>query len=89
VQIVVYWERVRNYQSLNGRVSSLCPNLTTVLGYVLVHEVAHVLLGSTGHSEAGVMRAHWGLPEFLKMERGELLLDKNQSIAIFRYCGGW
>ena len=31
----------------------------TVLGYVLAHEIAHVLQGIARHSETGIMRARW------------------------------
>ena len=31
----------------------------TVLGYVFVHEITHVLQGVARHSESGVMKAHW------------------------------
>lgn len=31
----------------------------TLLGYVIVHEVSHVLLGNDAHSPIGLMRANW------------------------------
>jgi hypothetical protein len=30
-----------------------------VLGHAIAHEIGHVLLGSNGHSRAGLMRANW------------------------------
>jgi hypothetical protein len=89
LQIVVYWERVQEYQQLNHLANLLCPNIATVLGYVLVHEVGHVLLGSTEHSESGIMRAHWGLPELQKMVWGRFTLAKTESTTIYRRCGAW
>jgi predicted Zn-dependent protease len=31
----------------------------TILGYVLAHEIAHVLQGIARHSATGIMRARW------------------------------
>lgn len=31
----------------------------TVLGLAIVHEIGHVLLGSAGHSQAGIMKSPW------------------------------
>jgi hypothetical protein len=39
----------------------------TLLGYVLAHEIAHVLQGIARHSETGVMRARWTDNDFKQM----------------------
>jgi hypothetical protein len=89
LQIVVYWDRVQNFHRSNCRAGSLCLNVTSVLGYVLVHEVAHVLFGSAEHSETGLMRAHWGEAELLKMEQDQLGFFKAQGTTIYHRCGEW
>jgi hypothetical protein len=38
-----------------------------VLGYVLSHEIAHVLQGVARHSETGIMRARWSDNDFKLM----------------------
>ena len=44
----------------------------TVLGYVLAHEIGHVLQGIARHSETGVMRARWLDNDFKQMGMGVL-----------------
>ena len=39
-----------------------------LLGHVLAHEITHILQGVNRHSESGVMKAHWGSDDFLKMK---------------------
>ena len=34
-----------------------------VLGCVISHELGHLLLGTQGHSIAGIMQAHWGIEQ--------------------------
>lgn len=38
-----------------------------VLGYVLVHEIAHILQGVARHSESGIMKAQWDKADFVRM----------------------
>jgi len=50
--IVVFSDRIRAL--------ARTPNDQAVLlGYVLVHEIAHVILRNDHHSDAGVMKANW------------------------------
>lgn len=53
----------------------------SLLGHVIVHEIAHVLQGIVRHSETGVMRAEWSREDRLKMEAG-LLLFSPQDIDL-------
>jgi hypothetical protein len=32
---------------------------SAILGHVLAHEIGHVLLGTTKHSDSGLMKAWW------------------------------
>ncbi len=38
-----------------------------VLGYVLAHEITHVLQGIVRHSDSGIMKAHWAPADFTAM----------------------
>jgi hypothetical protein len=51
--VVVYYDRV---QALSARVNT---ESYIILGYAMAHEIGHVLLGSSEHSEAGLMQARW------------------------------
>jgi hypothetical protein len=53
VRIVIFYDRVEPL--LRGHDAPQA----TVLGYVLAHEIAHVLQGIARHSETGIMRARW------------------------------
>lgn len=54
-----------------------------VLGYVLAHEITHLLEGISRHSATGVMKAHWGRVEYYAMRRGTLVLS-NEDIHLIR-----
>jgi len=43
-----------------------------VLGYLIAHEVGHVLLADHRHDEGGLMRASWSAREQADLDRGEL-----------------
>ncbi len=61
VRIVIFYDRVEPL--LRGHHATQA----TVLGYVLAHEVAHVLQGIARHSETGIMRARWTDNDFKQM----------------------
>ncbi len=46
--------------------------LPYVMGYVLAHEVTHVLQGVARHSETGVMKARWTFADYTRMVSGKL-----------------
>jgi hypothetical protein len=50
-----------------------------VLGYVLTHEIGHLLLGSNSHSVSGIMSPHWNGTEFQMMSEGNLLFLPNET----------
>jgi hypothetical protein len=62
--IVVFLDRVRYIAPPYG--------FPRLLGYVLAHEVTHILEGEVRHSETGIMKAQWGAIEHFKMGRGNL-----------------
>jgi len=67
---------------LYGRVEELvkrakCPE-TTILAYVMAHEVGHLLLGR-GHTPRGLMGANWDKQALLEAARGRLGFDGEQA----------
>jgi hypothetical protein len=62
--IVVFLDRVRYIAPPYG--------FARLLGYVLAHEVTHILEGEVRHSETGIMKAQWGADEHFKMGQGNL-----------------
>ena len=50
-----------------------------VLGYAIAHEVGHLLLRSTAHSELGLMRGAWDSESRKQAERGRLYFLSDQS----------
>jgi hypothetical protein len=50
-----------------------------VLGYVLAHEIGHLLFGSNSHSVNGIMSPHWNSPELRGISEGNLLFLPDES----------
>ena len=67
-----------------GRVASMVPanRMGILLGHVLVHEITHVLQGVSRHSEEGVMKARWNIPDFRAMEAHPLPFDRLDVLLI-------
>lgn len=59
-----------------------------VLGYVLAHEVGHLLLGSNSHAVSGIMSPHWNGPELRRISEGTLLFLPNESRMLRERGGG-
>jgi hypothetical protein len=64
--ITVFLDRIQ--QMAKGRFREE----TSLLGYVLAHEIAHVLQGVDRHSDAGVMKAGWSLEDRAAIFKGRL-----------------
>jgi hypothetical protein len=63
--------------------------LSTLLGYVAAHELAHLLLGSNSHTELGIMRAKWGPKELESANIGGLrFLDEQREKMAARVTAG-
>ena len=56
-----------------------------VLGHVIAHEVAHVLLGP-GHSEEGIMRAEWSRHDLERISWGLPLGFTSDQFSQLRYA---
>ncbi|HXT75194.1 MAG TPA: hypothetical protein VN780_02805 [Candidatus Eisenbacteria bacterium] len=52
--------------------------LSTLLGYVATHELAHLLLGTNSHTAFGIMRARWGPKELESANMGGLRFYEEQ-----------
>ena len=50
-----------------------------VLGYVIAHEVGHLLLNQQVHSPHGIMRGDWSFLDFRDMASGMLLFTPQQA----------
>jgi len=50
-----------------------------LLGYVVVHELGHLLLGLDSHSADGVMRGKWNFAALQQMARGTLIFSANEA----------
>ena len=67
-----------------------------LLGYVVVHELGHLLLGKDSHSGEGLMRAKWEVGELREAAKGNLLFTKSETdrmrvrywSAVARAAGG-
>lgn len=55
-------------------------NPGTLLGFVMAHEVGHLLLGVDYHGESGIMRADW--PDAVLGHRDQWQFSKNEAARI-------
>lgn len=69
----IFVARIMNLHSSSGQ------DIGAILGHVMAHEIAHLLLGMTSHSSFGIMRAQWQKEELLKASKGELLFSDDES----------
>ena len=65
--IRIFLDRCEKYNQ------SLVPHL---LGYVIAHEITHIIQGTDHHSENGVMKAHWDGVDFNRIQWDELRFDE-------------
>jgi len=57
-----------------------------LLGYVVVHELGHLLLGKDSHSQEGVMRPVWQFEDLRQAARGELRFTPDQVERMRAAC---
>jgi hypothetical protein len=48
------------------------PGVPSLMGYVLAHEIGHMLQGVARHSAEGIMKAHWNYLDYADMQLGRL-----------------
>lgn len=56
----------------------------TLLGRAIAHEIAHLLLGTSGHSPGGLMRADWGAARARPQVKGEWLLSRAEKARMLK-----
>ena len=49
-----------------------------ILGYLMAHEIGHLLLKSSAHASSGLMTAHWGLRELRGANQGALRFSNKE-----------
>jgi len=55
-----------------------------VLGYVLVHEITHILQGVARHSDSGIMKDHWNKADFVRMRLVPMLFSEDDVDLIHK-----
>jgi hypothetical protein len=79
--IVVFYDRVRN--AVRSDAASY------LLGYVLAHEIAHMLQGLNHHSNRGIMKPHWDYHDYFAMRRGLLNFTEEDILLIHGGFDRW
>jgi hypothetical protein len=69
----VLYDRVRQHFLKHPRTAEF-----RVLGHVIAHEIAHLLLGDLRHSARGMMAAPWREKEMLQIEQGMLEFSNDE-----------
>ena len=64
---------------LNSLTGSRVPS---VLGYILAHEIAHVLQGISRHSESGIMKPKWNARDYVEMREDMLRFTEYDASLI-------
>lgn len=67
-----------------GRISQTNDRPAELLGYVLAHEVGHVLEGVSRHSDEGIMKAHWTVREYADIKIGKFAFASEDAELIHR-----
>jgi hypothetical protein len=57
-------------------------NAAALLGHIMAHEIAHLMLGTNSHSASGIMQAHWYVQELASANKGALLFTPDQGRAM-------
>lgn len=76
---IVFYDRIEKLCLGSGTV----PDVGTLLGAAISHELGHVLMRSQEHSPAGLMKARWGSEEYrlLSCNRLNFLAQNKQLIG--------
>lgn len=67
-----------------ARANALLVKTDLVLAYAIVHEIAHLILGSTDHSPAGILRAGCRPEELAALSQRRLLFGPADAAALHR-----
>lgn len=74
--IVLLYDRVLNCADPNP--------VPSLLGYVLAHEIVHILQGLNQHSAIGIMKDHWNKQDYADMQGARLKFTKDDIDLIDR-----
>jgi hypothetical protein len=78
VLATIYVDRVERMAELSETDGTL------LLGRAIAHEVGHLLLGTTAHSSAGLMRAKWSSGDIRRNHIADWILTREDAAAIRR-----
>ena len=59
-----------------------------LLGYVIAHEVGHLLLGTDSHSHDGIMQGRWEDVQLREAGKGNLQFTSSQAALMRERLGG-
>ena len=76
-RVYIVYERVEALARESPEVDA-----SVLLGYVVAHEIGHLLLGSHSHSATGIMQARWFQRELHQMATGDLLFTPSEHIRL-------
>ena len=72
VHATIFYDRIERLTQL------VIITVPKMLGHVMAHEIGHVLLGSTEHSSAGIMKARWDRSDFQYSQAGYMDFTREQ-----------
>jgi hypothetical protein len=70
------------YREIERTAHSKAVHTNELLGYVIAHELGHLLLPPSAHSANGIMRAHWGDRDYVRIAGSSLTFTDDQVEAI-------
>jgi hypothetical protein len=73
----VFLDRVQQIRKQDPKIS-----FSRLLGYVIAHEVGHLLLGEHSHSGRGLMQAQWQIEQLRQIAMGNLLFDPREATQL-------
>jgi len=70
------------YDRVRDTAARAAMNEDDLLGFVMAHEIAHLMLPRGAHAEAGLMRGHWNVGDFRQTDVLKLGFSADQASAI-------
>jgi hypothetical protein len=67
------------YDRLQERVRITGVSDFRLLGHVIAHEIAHLLLASERHARSGLMMSYWGEKDLVDIDRGLMHFSKDEA----------
>jgi hypothetical protein len=78
----VIYPRIEAFVRIHDTANQRGRRLAQVLAHTIAHEIGHVLLGTSAHSPAGIMRASWQDNEYKLLVTGQLRFTEAQTDLI-------